>query len=673
MAEDRCDGAPGPWASYGVPAMTARDSSSPAPTGETAHRPRRHASSAELVDSFDAFYKEARDRLLLQTFALTGDLAVARSSVRESFVVVWHHWRKTSRLADPEMTARPIAWRKALRRNSARPWHRRKEIDPESKAILDALGALPVSQRKALLLTQLAAVTMDEMAHEIGLPLEAAERELQLGAAQFATQLEIPTSGIPLALSSLGNASSAIWPRVTIIRRAGAARRRAHTVIGSAAAVVALVAGGAVATDATGSRPTLDRTDVPGASTPAAPGTASTTLPDSALLSVESVADHLPGRRWTQVATSDNSTGDGRVLPCQRDRYADPRGTAAWVRTFRNGADAKARPTFTQFAEASLDGERSLRTYVDTLRWFTACVPPRGDGAMPFRVQLVSTATLTGVGDQAVVLVLRSRADRTTHVVGVARTGMFTTVTAMGTDAAIGKVRRGGVARLLTDAVDRLCQLDGGGACSTDDPLVADRPAYPIGATPWLLSEVDLPPLSKDQGPWVGTPPAALTEDRVDSGAIGCETVHLFRSFRNRAIQGNQFRTFVLSEADLPPEVGLTQTVGALPGGAAAAFVARVREQMTACPDQDATAGTEVTELQTTGRGDKALSAWHLTTALPGDRSVEYDVAVVRNGTSVSLLVYVAAPRARIADGDFVALARRAQDRLRTMAPYGRN
>lgn len=630
-----------------------------------------YVSNAELTASFDAFYRDARDRLLLQTFALTGDLAVARSAVREAYVVAWHHWRKTSRLADPEMSVRPAAWRKALRRSTTRPLRRRKDLDEQSRTILDALAALPPTQRKALLLTQLAAVSMDEMAHEIGLAREAAERELQLGAAQLAMQLEIPTSAIPLSLNSLAQATRSVtWPRVTIIRRAGVARRRAHTIIGSATAVVALVAVGAVAMDATGARPTLHREGVPDASGPASSGPAVNTLPDTALLPLTVVQQALPGRGWQQGGTVDNSTGNGRVLPCQPDRYADPQGTAAWVRAFRNGTPKTATRTVIQFAEASAAERRATRTYRRTLRWFTACPTPADDpGAVP-RIQLISTADLPGVGDQASLLVLRSRVDRTTYVVGVARSGLFTTTTSLATTADAAKVRREGVAALLATAVSRLCTLEDGGACAPARVKVADRPSYPVGKVPWMLSEVDLPPVSQDHGPWVGTPVAKLSEDRVDSGAVGCETAHLFGSFAKTRIQGNQFRNFALIESDLPPEVGLTQTVGALPVPTARAFVRRIRDQVAACPDRDESAGTEVEELANTGNGKVALTAWRLSTALPGDRSVVYDVAVVRSGTSVSLLVFVAAPRARIADGDFVALARRTLDRLAAMAPY---
>ncbi|WP_377324238.1 sigma factor-like helix-turn-helix DNA-binding protein [Pimelobacter simplex] len=624
------------------------------------------ASGADHTAGFDDFYRDSRDRLLLQTFALTGDLAAARSAVREAFVVSWHHWRKTGRLDDPEMAVRPDAWRKALRRSTARPWHRKKDIAAEHRAILDALAALSVDQRKALLLTQLAAVSMDEMAQEIGLPLEAAERELQQGAAAFATELAIPTSAIPLSLSSLGAAiRSVTWPRVTIIRRAGAARRRAHTVIGGAAAVVALVAGGAVAHDATGDRPTLDRADVPAAtSTPRPPGPAVTTLPDTALLPVDVVQEALPGRGWQQGTTTDNSSGNGLVLPCQTERYADPQGTSAWVRTFRNSAKPRAARSVVQLAEASSAEPRAIRTYRRALRWFTTCPTPAEKDAAPPRVQLVSTATLPGVGDQSALVVLRSRADGTTYVVGVARTGLYTTVTSLSAKVAPGQPGRVGVAQLLATAVGRMCANADGGACAPDKPKVVDRAPYRTGDVPWMLSELDLPPLTQDPGPWVGTPAAKLTEDRIDSGAVGCDTVHLFGKFRNQPVKDNQFRTFVLSDAKLPPEVGLTQTVGTLPTGAARAFVQRFREQMAACPDVDATAGTEVEQLAQDG---DALSAWHLSTALPGDRTVEYDVAVLRRGTSVSVLVYVAAPRARMANPDFVALARRSVERLAVM------
>lgn len=657
------DPSPAPGSALGTTATPDADAGSPS---ERAVYP----TGADLAEHFDAFYRSARERLLLQTFALTGDLASARGAVREAMVVAWHHWRKADALDDPEMYVRPLAWRLALRRSSRRPLRRRRDLDADTRRVLDALGALTLPQRRALLLTQLAAVTMEEMAHEVGLPLESAERELQHGAAHLAMQLEIPTASIPLVLSGLTAATDAVvWPRASILRRAGAARRRTHTVVGSAVAITALVAGGALSLDTTGARPTLAREGVGGggaSSTSARP--ASPDLPQSALLAPTAVDTALRAPGWEEITTTDNSAGNGLQLPCQAARYADPRGTAAWLRGFRDGPEATAKRRVLQFAEASAAVPAAERTFRRTVEWFSACTGPSGEAAAdaaPARTQLVSTAEVAGVGDRAVVLVLRSQNSARTNVVGVARTGVFTVTVSLGTTTPADRVRRDGVARLLAAAVSPVCRLDGGGACVTGTPRVADVSAFPVGEVPWMLSEVDLPPLSRDQGPWVGTPVQDLTEQRADAGAIGCDTASLFREYRGQTIRTNQFRTFVLSTAtNLPPEVGLTQTVGALPEASAQSFVRRLRAQIDGCPDSDASAGTEVRSLDREVGDGSALAAWRLTTALPGDRTVEYDVAVVRRGTSVSLLVYVAAPAARIADADFVALARRAQERL---------
>ena len=44
-------------------------------------------------DAFDDFYAGSRDRLLLETYALTGDVPAARAAVRDAFAVAWQHWR----------------------------------------------------------------------------------------------------------------------------------------------------------------------------------------------------------------------------------------------------------------------------------------------------------------------------------------------------------------------------------------------------------------------------------------------------------------------------------------------------------------------------------------------------------------------------------------------------
>src|SRR6478735_2167042 len=206
------------------------------------------------ADEFDDFYKSTRTSLLQQTFALTGDLPASRAAVRDAYVAAWHHWRKVSRLEDKEAWVRPLAWRHAQRRHSARIFHRDRKLDPDIRATLDALAKLPITQRKVLLLTQMA-----DMAREVGLTQHDAETRLQLATAEFAMQREVPTTSIrPLFESLREHVADVRWPRVTIVRRAGTTRRRTHTAGGAVAVVGALVLGGAAVTDAQGVRPSLE-------------------------------------------------------------------------------------------------------------------------------------------------------------------------------------------------------------------------------------------------------------------------------------------------------------------------------------------------------------------------------------------------------------------------------
>jgi DNA-directed RNA polymerase specialized sigma24 family protein len=194
------------------------------------------------IAAFDAFYADARGRLLHQTYALTGDLPVAQASVRDAFVAAWHHWRKVSQLEDPESWVRPLAWTHASRRNTARLWARQRTSNPEATATLDALGRLTPTQRKVLLLAQLTTGSLEEVAREAELPLSAAEDQLQSATANFASHRGIDSALIRAVLDPLADQVADVsWPRPAVIRRAGGARRRNHALVGVAAVAGLLV------------------------------------------------------------------------------------------------------------------------------------------------------------------------------------------------------------------------------------------------------------------------------------------------------------------------------------------------------------------------------------------------------------------------------------------------
>jgi DNA-directed RNA polymerase specialized sigma24 family protein len=604
-------------------------------------------------DEFDAFYRDAGERLLLQTYALTGDLSAARGAVRDSFIVAWHHWRKVSRLEDPESFVRPHAWRHAQRRHTARLGFRDRSVTPEVRATLDALAKLSVPQRKALLLTQLAAVSMPEMAREVGLPLEDAERELQTAASQFALVREIAAADIPLQFEALAQVVAEVrFPRAPIVRRAGAARRRTHTTVGVVGAVAAFLLTGSLITDATGVRPSLDFEQVtaaePGRTMDPAP---EIVLTEDTLLSADQVSATMPGRAWTVRRTGDSSEGSGLLTRCQQERYADPRGTAALVRTF-GAAPRKDRPkaTVLQLTEASTTPRAARRSYRTALAWYAACAAER--------VQLLSTRRVDGVGDQAMLVVLRAWGEPVeTMTVGIARTGEFVTTTmSVVRNTQQPDARR--AARLLADAVSGLCTLPDAGACAGRPQLTA-VPPMPTGEAPAMLSELDLPPVTGVDKPWIGPPPARAT---TNPAATRCDGAEFSGRFEGKPFSNNLTRTFVILKAGLPDRFGLTETVGSLPRKRAVAFVERIRNRLATCAEKDL--GTDVTRVAHRDGKDVDVTVWQLTTEISDNESVSYAMAVLRDGTSVAQVGFVPSEDARMADGAFVDLVFRALDRL---------
>ena len=439
-------------------------------------------------EPFDAFYLRSRDRLLHQAYALTGDLKASRSAVRDTFVAAWQHWRKVGRLEDPEAWARPHAWQHAQRRHTARVWHREKGLDPEVQATLEALGRLTTLQRRVLLLTHLAAVSMPEMAREVGRTPDTTARELQVATDQFAMHRDVPSTHVAGHLRRLGEVTAGVrWPRVTIIRRHGSARRRTHTVAGAAAAVAAVTVTAVVVTDTDGARPTLETQSLHSAVLPAdgpsspAPEEPTPTgeadpLPESAMLGAPAL-DQAIGGSWRERGTHANAMeDDGSFMPCQAARYADPEARAVWVRKLVGGTkDDRGRPAATAYLLSQLSrGEKPAgRALEAATEWFEACAEPR--------VQLIGTWEVQGVGDEAVQMVLRDWRSGSSLVVGMARTGRYLTGAVVryrdGQDQTERDRQRH--ATLLGRAVGSLCERQPGGRCD-DEPRLQARDAGPV-------------------------------------------------------------------------------------------------------------------------------------------------------------------------------------------------
>ena len=361
-------------------------------------------------ESFETFYKDVRSGLLLQTYALTGDLQASEKAVRDAMVVGWHHWRKVSRLDDPEEYVRPLAWTRALRRSQTRWWSRMKGLDPDVASHPRRAGQAaghPAARAPA----QPPDVAPARGHRPRGRHLTA-DRRARAADRDRAVRGRTATSSrtaIRPALEALGQQVDDVrWPRPSIITRAGSARRRSHTTFGAAVAVAAVVVSGSVVTDAAGVRPEPGDQGRPrgraarrAADEPPRARRSSSCTPES-LLTADQVGASLDGQ-WTQGQTSGNTQGDGLAFTCQGGRYADPAGLAALLRTFKQDEDDE--PASGQYVEVSADEDAGKETYRTTARWYAGCAAPR--------VQLLSTQQVKDVGDDAMLFVLRDWTDPT--------------------------------------------------------------------------------------------------------------------------------------------------------------------------------------------------------------------------------------------------------------------
>ncbi len=618
-------------------------------------------------ETFDAYYVETRTRLLHEAYALTGDAPASRAAVRDAFVVTWHHWRKVSGLDDRDGYVRPLAFRRARRKHTARIWHRDKSLAPEVRATLDALAKLTPRQRELLVLNALSSLSLTDIGRMVGLPRSDAERELQTATSQFSLARDARTTDVRRLLQDLAAPLEEIrWPRATVIRRAGAARRRTHTVIGAGVAAAALVVSGSlVATGADAEPTSLREEKVTAGITVHAPEPANETgeplIDEAALLSQAQMARFGAGLDWSETATTDNLSGNGLLAPCQRERFADPQGVTALARTWegtatrtvrakagtgkRKRTETQVEATAVQLVEMSRDADQAAASFQTASIWYAGCVDPR--------TQLMDTSTVKRVGDEARAFRLRTWGKQpATLTVGVARTGslVVTTVVRSTGRAASDRATRTGLAA----SVNALCGTEGAGACA--GRARSNRtPPLDIGAPPGFLSVVDLPPVASVIGPWVGTDPERAT---TNFAATRCDRT----TFAGDGISRAKTRTFVFLETPNATQLGLTQTIGEMSTGKARKFVETVRTRIRQCGQ--ANLGTTVTPLASSSSKAGDLSVWALSIELNDSQSFPFLMAIVRDGTAVSQLGFAPVRDMTMARDDFVALSRRMLERL---------
>jgi RNA polymerase sigma-70 factor (ECF subfamily) len=151
----------------------------------------------DLNELYDASYR----RLVVQIYAICGDLAEAEDAVQDAFVTALRKESQLARVHNPEAWVRTVAlnsvrhgWRHAsvVRRYQAKvPGPQRPvEVGPEHVAIVTALEAVDAGQREAVVLHYLADLPVTDIAAHLGVPEGTVKSRLSRARDRLAALLD---------------------------------------------------------------------------------------------------------------------------------------------------------------------------------------------------------------------------------------------------------------------------------------------------------------------------------------------------------------------------------------------------------------------------------------------------------------------------------------------------
>lgn len=172
-------------------------------TVSPAHAAARPETPTAVPDtpSFDEVYAAHYADLTVQLYAYFGDRQEAQDVVQEAFVRALARWRTVSAYDDPVAWVRRVAWNLAVSRwrraRTALTFVRKQRRDeaqtagpnPERVALVEALGTLPDTLRRAMVLRYLADLTIAEIARREGVAEGTVKSWLHRGRAALAVEL----------------------------------------------------------------------------------------------------------------------------------------------------------------------------------------------------------------------------------------------------------------------------------------------------------------------------------------------------------------------------------------------------------------------------------------------------------------------------------------------------
>lgn len=482
-------------------------------------------------------------------------------------------------------------------------------------------------------------------------PTEAGEPDGNTGAARTplaaatpaGTESPRPPRSITFAPRSTrvpDDESTTILPR-TVGRRGASADRiddldddgrkpmhrktKLALVIGGVAAVVVVGLAIGYAVIGVGRTPTTGGSPAVTAGTSADPS-ASTAQPAAALLDDNSVLSPTdakivaPSRTWTVASTDEGTAKDAPQAACFGTDAVEGQPTPQQKIQRLLSSNGKNPPGLLHQATAYASTEEAGQAYAIATRTLGGCAVVGS--------YIVEGRTVTGVGDQAVGVVIASVDGNKTqqHTVVVNRTGrVLNIIDATQPRDAIATTN---VAKAAAAVTGRECAA-AGGACG-GSVTVKDGPPPIGGDEPGFLATGDLPPAGKTPLAWVTIPPEPPKEDFVGSG---CEAVN----WSTLSTQETTSRIYLLQDSG--SFFGLNDIVVTMKDKSTAdKLVEKLKSDMKSCAKRKLTAEV-ASPKDVTGTGAKktAVSGW---TAEVTQKSTEgkkkYRVGVVSAGTKVS-------------------------------------
>ncbi|UPK76029.1 hypothetical protein MU582_05155 [Nocardioidaceae bacterium SCSIO 66511] len=597
------------------------------------------------VEEFDSFYDSTRQYVLHQVYALSGDLGVATTSVKNAYAKAWQGWPKL-RTRDPLTFVRSEAWRESVLHRGPQLL-RRKHTEDTDQELLDALHELPANARRLLILVTVGELRPDEAAREVGVTEETAASATDIARAALERRLDSDGRTIIRRLHDLRTVTDQVpFERPSIARRRAQRRGRRRTVGVIAAGVLAIVGAGVVVTQG---GPLDNAADAAGgqgmhpvADTDELAMTDDDLLDDSQLSDVQDVP-------WKATDTSAGLRNRDNLSTCTPKQVADPGAAGGWVRTF--AADDDSGSFAVQSLEVSRDEKGAEAGFKRTVGWYADCAVPN--------MQLVGSYAVKHSNRETVLLQMRRWGTPTrTYTIGITRSDVATSTFVHSQKGTTG-ARVGKFAHAIDSSLEPLCDEDDkqcqrpGKVRSTLPPATSNAPQF--------LGVIDLPHVEGVDKMWVGTDPDTA---KPNPSATTCDKAE----FTGKTVQKAQARTYVIPEeaalSDPQSPFGLSQTVGTFTDQKkAVAFMRGVIDRVNNCEDKDLSAtihkGKRIAEAGVTG------NTWRLTFEVDDKHTVDYRLGLVRTGDRVAQVTFAPLKKYDIRSSDFDKLVARAGERLR--------